>query len=93
VSNERNVAVTTGASQGMCAALVTVYRDRDYGVVATARSIRPTNDQQILFCLATLPTARRPSARHRSFCFAMAAHTRNASTTARKPADMFFRLG
>jgi hypothetical protein len=28
-----------------------------------------------------------------SFCVGMAAHTRNASTTARKPADMFFRLG
>src|SRR6478672_5322447 len=48
VTSERKVAVITGASQGMGAALVEAYRDRDYGVVATARSIRPTNDDQIL---------------------------------------------
>jgi nucleoside-diphosphate-sugar epimerase len=48
MSSERKVAVITGASQGMGAALVEAYRDRDYGVVATARSIRPTNDDQIL---------------------------------------------
>src|SRR5262249_52415064 len=30
------------------AALVEAYRDRGYGVIATARSIRPTNDDQIL---------------------------------------------
>src|SRR5437879_12671522 len=28
-------------------ALVEAYRDRDYGSVETARSIRPTNDEQI----------------------------------------------
>ena len=48
MSSERKVAVITGASQGMGAALVEAYRNRDYGVVATARSIRPTNDDQIL---------------------------------------------
>jgi NAD(P)-dependent dehydrogenase (short-subunit alcohol dehydrogenase family) len=48
MSSERKVAVITGASQGMGAALVEAYRDRDYGVVATARSIRPTNDDRIL---------------------------------------------
>jgi len=48
VSSERKVAVITGASRGMGAALVEAYRDRGYGVVATARSIRPTNDNQIL---------------------------------------------
>src|ERR1700724_4121351 len=48
MSSERKVAVITGASQGMGAALVEAYRDRDYGVVATARSIKPTNDDQIL---------------------------------------------
>jgi NAD(P)-dependent dehydrogenase (short-subunit alcohol dehydrogenase family) len=47
MSSDRKVAVITGASQGMGAALVKAYRDR-YGVVATARSIRPTNDDQIL---------------------------------------------
>src|SRR3954470_21485976 len=48
MSSERKVAVITGASRGMGAALVEAYRGRDYGVVATARSIRPTNDDQIL---------------------------------------------
>ena len=48
MSRERRVAVITGASQGMGAALVEAYRNRDYSVVATARSIRPTNDNQIL---------------------------------------------
>src|ERR1700756_292530 len=48
MSSDRKVAVITGASQGMGAALVEAYRDRDYAVIATARSIRPTNDGQIL---------------------------------------------
>ena len=48
MSIAQKVVVITGASQGMGAALVEAYRDRDYGVVATARSIRPTNDEQIL---------------------------------------------
>jgi NAD(P)-dependent dehydrogenase (short-subunit alcohol dehydrogenase family) len=48
MSSERKVAVITGASQGMGAALVEAYRGRDYGVIATARSIKPTNDDRIL---------------------------------------------
>jgi NAD(P)-dependent dehydrogenase (short-subunit alcohol dehydrogenase family) len=48
MSSERKVAIITGASQGMGAALVEAYRSRDYAVIATARSIRPTNDNQIL---------------------------------------------
>ena len=35
---EQKVAVITGASQGIGAALVKVYRDRYYRVVATAHS-------------------------------------------------------
>src|SRR4030081_3332012 len=42
------VAVITGASQGIGAALVKAYRARDYQVVATARSIKPSSDDQIL---------------------------------------------
>jgi NAD(P)-dependent dehydrogenase (short-subunit alcohol dehydrogenase family) len=45
---EQKVAVITGASQGIGAALVKAYRDRHYRVVATARSIRPSNDDEIL---------------------------------------------
>src|SRR5258708_8420734 len=47
MSSDRKVAVITGASQGIGAALVEAYRGRDYAVIATARSIRPTNDDQI----------------------------------------------
>jgi NAD(P)-dependent dehydrogenase (short-subunit alcohol dehydrogenase family) len=46
--NERKVAVITGASQGIGAGLVKAYRDRDYRVVATARSVKPSNDPDIL---------------------------------------------
>src|SRR6202163_2363389 len=48
VSSEKKVAIITGASQGMGAALVEAYRGLGYGVVATARSIKPTKDDQIL---------------------------------------------
>src|SRR3954447_25712580 len=54
MSSERKVAVITGASQGRGAALVEAYRDRDYGVVATARSIWPTDDDQILVVLGDI---------------------------------------
>src|SRR6267154_1487105 len=48
MSVAQKVVIITGASRGMGAALVEAYRGRDYAVVATARSIRPTNDDQIL---------------------------------------------
>ena len=46
--NERKVAVITGASQGIGAALVKAYRGRDYHVIATARSVKPSNDDGVL---------------------------------------------
>jgi NAD(P)-dependent dehydrogenase (short-subunit alcohol dehydrogenase family) len=45
---DRKVAVITGASQGIGAALVKAYRDRDYYVIATARSIKPSHDDGVL---------------------------------------------
>jgi NAD(P)-dependent dehydrogenase (short-subunit alcohol dehydrogenase family) len=45
---EQKVAVITGASQGIGAALVKAYRDRNYRVVATARTIKPSRDEDIL---------------------------------------------
>ncbi len=45
---ERRVAVITGASRGIGAGLVKAYRERNYRVVATARSIRPSSDADIL---------------------------------------------
>jgi NAD(P)-dependent dehydrogenase (short-subunit alcohol dehydrogenase family) len=38
------VAIVTGASQGIGAGLVRGFRDRDYRVVATSRSIKPSSD-------------------------------------------------
>jgi NAD(P)-dependent dehydrogenase (short-subunit alcohol dehydrogenase family) len=45
---EQKVAVITGASQGIGAALVKAYRDRNNRVVATARSITPADNDDIL---------------------------------------------
>jgi len=48
VDHERKVVVITGASQGIGAALVKAYRDREYRVVATSRSIGPSNDEDVV---------------------------------------------
>jgi NAD(P)-dependent dehydrogenase (short-subunit alcohol dehydrogenase family) len=48
MSIEKKVAVITGASQGIGAALVEAFRERDYHVVATARSIWPSSDAGVL---------------------------------------------
>jgi NAD(P)-dependent dehydrogenase (short-subunit alcohol dehydrogenase family) len=48
MGSEQKVAVITGASQGIGAALIKAYRDRNYRVVATARSIKPSNDDDVL---------------------------------------------
>ena len=48
MSTERKVAVVTGASRGIGAALVTAFRERDFRVVATARSIERSSDADIL---------------------------------------------
>src|SRR5216683_1710528 len=45
---EQKVAVITGASQGIGAGLVKAYRDRNYRVVATARSVKPSSDADVL---------------------------------------------
>ncbi|MGF6258345.1 SDR family NAD(P)-dependent oxidoreductase [Ensifer sp. LBL] len=48
MSNEQKVAIITGASQGIGAALVQAYRDRSYRVIATSRSIQQSADAGIL---------------------------------------------
>jgi len=48
MDNEQQVAVITGASQGIGAALVKAFRGRNYRVVATARSVQEANDPDIL---------------------------------------------
>lgn len=42
------VAIVTGASQGMGAALVEGYRQLGYNVVATARSVKPSEDPKVI---------------------------------------------
>ena len=59
MGTEQKVAVITGASQGIGAALVKAYRDRNYRVVATARSIKPSNDDGVLTVAADPKTAER----------------------------------
>ena len=45
---ERKVVIITGASQGIGEALVKGYRDRNFRVVASSRSIKPSSDPDIL---------------------------------------------
>ncbi|MGB7647538.1 MAG: SDR family NAD(P)-dependent oxidoreductase [Pseudomonas fluorescens] len=48
MSNSKKVVVITGASRGLGAAAVQAYRELDYRVVATSRSIKPSTDPDIL---------------------------------------------
>jgi NAD(P)-dependent dehydrogenase (short-subunit alcohol dehydrogenase family) len=48
MSIDRKVAIITGASQGIGAALVNGYLDRNYRVIATARSVKPSNNPDVL---------------------------------------------
>jgi NAD(P)-dependent dehydrogenase (short-subunit alcohol dehydrogenase family) len=58
MAKDRKVAVITGASQGIGAALVQAYREWDYRVVATARSIAPPDDSDILAVPGDIADAR-----------------------------------
>jgi NAD(P)-dependent dehydrogenase (short-subunit alcohol dehydrogenase family) len=48
MNTTQKVAIVTGASQGIGAALVTVYRKLGYAVVANSRSIAASDDPEIL---------------------------------------------
>jgi NAD(P)-dependent dehydrogenase (short-subunit alcohol dehydrogenase family) len=48
MSNGQKTAIITGASQGIGAALVKAYRDRNYRVVATSRSIKQGSDPDVV---------------------------------------------
>jgi NAD(P)-dependent dehydrogenase (short-subunit alcohol dehydrogenase family) len=59
---EHTAAVITGTSQGISAALVEAYRDHIYRVVATARAITPSNDDEVFMVpgnIADRKTAER----------------------------------
>jgi NAD(P)-dependent dehydrogenase (short-subunit alcohol dehydrogenase family) len=47
-SNQQKVAIVTGASQGIGAALVKAFRERGYRVIATSRSIKDSDDPGVL---------------------------------------------
>ena len=46
--SEKRVAIVTGASQGIGAAIAAAYRQHGYAVVATSRSIQPSTDPDVL---------------------------------------------
>ena len=48
MASEWKVAVITGASGGIGEALVNAYRDRNYRVVATARSMKPSGSDDVV---------------------------------------------
>jgi NAD(P)-dependent dehydrogenase (short-subunit alcohol dehydrogenase family) len=62
MSTSQKVVVVTGASQGIGAEVVKAFRKLDYRVVATSRSIRPSEDPNILSVAGDIgdpETARR----------------------------------
>lgn len=48
MSDVKKVAIVTGASQGLGEGIVSGYRARGYGVIATSRSIRPSTDPNLV---------------------------------------------
>jgi NAD(P)-dependent dehydrogenase (short-subunit alcohol dehydrogenase family) len=48
MGTEQKVAIVTGASQGIGAGVVKAFRDRNYRVVANSRSIKPSNDPDLV---------------------------------------------
>jgi NAD(P)-dependent dehydrogenase (short-subunit alcohol dehydrogenase family) len=48
MAQDRKVAVVTGASQGLGEGIVRAFRARNYRVVGTSRSIRPSDDPDIV---------------------------------------------
>ena len=48
MSTEKKVAVITGASSGIGAGILQAFRDRNYRVVATSRSIKPVADEDVV---------------------------------------------
>jgi NAD(P)-dependent dehydrogenase (short-subunit alcohol dehydrogenase family) len=48
MSTEKKVVVVTGASSGIGAGLLQAFRDRNYRVIATSRSIKPVVDEDVV---------------------------------------------
>jgi NAD(P)-dependent dehydrogenase (short-subunit alcohol dehydrogenase family) len=48
MSSSQKVAIVTGASQGLGAAIVKAYREQGYRVIATSRNIQPSDDPNVI---------------------------------------------
>jgi NAD(P)-dependent dehydrogenase (short-subunit alcohol dehydrogenase family) len=62
MSSSQKVAIVTGASQGLGAAIVQAYLDKGYRVIATSRSIKPSDNPNVVTVagdVADRETARR----------------------------------
>lgn len=62
MSSSQKVAIVTGASQGLGAAIVQAYREQGYRVIATSRSIQPSDDPNVITVAGDIgdrDTARR----------------------------------
>ena len=67
MSNAQKVAIITGASQGIGASLVKAYRDRNYRVVATSRSLKQGSDPDVVAVdgdIGDRPLAQQTPIRH-----------------------------
>jgi NAD(P)-dependent dehydrogenase (short-subunit alcohol dehydrogenase family) len=57
MSIDQKVAIVTGASQGIGAGILQAFRDRNYRVVATSRSIKPVADSDVVTVQGDIGTA------------------------------------
>src|SRR5258705_12788228 len=57
MSTEPKVAIVTGASQGIGAGILQAFRNRNYRVVATSRSIKPVADSDVVTVQGDIGTA------------------------------------
>lgn len=58
MNNLRKVVVITGASQGIGAEVVKAFCKLDYRIVATSRSIKPSDDKDFLSVAGDIGTPR-----------------------------------
>src|ERR1700744_3110528 len=60
MSTEQKVAIVTGASQGIGAGIVQAFRDRNYRIVATSRSIKPVAGSDVVTVQGDIGAAGTP---------------------------------
>ena len=61
MSNERKVALITGASQGIGAGLVNGFAERGYDIVANSRTTRPSDRPNVLTVEGDITDPRSPN--------------------------------